>query len=198
MSELDEARELQAAAGGTCPNCGAARPDLSTPCAECGDPPLGPAAVAPEEGARRTGLEALMQVRNSDVEPYTGLRYLSKLFRMIAIILVLLLIAEVVTGLLRQGQEAIPTLLAEASRLIVLSALLWGIGDLALLLVDVGHDVRATRILIGRQTAHLIMADHATPTPPTGTAAVRATPPAGSSPAGGPPPRTPPSDDRRQ
>ena len=182
MSELEEARELQAAAGGTCPNCGTARPDLSTPCPECGDPPLGPAAVAPEGGARRTGVEALMQVRNSDVEPYTGLRYLSKLFRMIAIILVLLLIAEVVTGLSRQGSEAIPTLLAEASRLIVLSALLWGIGDLALLLVDMGHDVRATRILIGRQTAHLIMADHQSPTPASGTPTVRATPPAAAPP----------------
>ena len=172
MSELEEARELQAAAGGTCPNCGAARPDLSTPCPECGAPPLGPASVAPEEGARRTGLEALMQVRTSDVEPYTGLRYLSKLFRMIAIILILLLIAEVVTGLSAQGREAIPTLLAEASRLIVLSALLWGVGDLALLLVDVGHDVRATRILLGRQTAHIIMAEHATPTPAGGSPVV--------------------------
>ena len=198
MSELEEARELQAAAGGTCPSCGTARPDLSTPCPECGAPPLGPAAVAPEDGVRRTGLEALMQVRNSDVEPYTGLRYLSKLFRMIAIILVLLLIAEVVTGLSTQGREAIPTLLAEASRLIVLSALLWGVGDLALLLVDVGHDVRATRILLGRQTAHLIMADHATPTPAGGSPIVPRPTPSGGVPAV-PPPRTGenPADRRR-
>jgi hypothetical protein len=65
------------------------------------------------------------------------------------------LVAEVVTGLARQGVEAIPTLVAEVSRLIVLAGLLWGVGDLVLLLIDVGHDVRAARILLGRQTAHL-------------------------------------------
>jgi hypothetical protein len=40
------------------------------------------------------------------------------------------------------------------SRLIVLAGLLWGTGDLAILLIDVGHDVRAARILLGRQVAH--------------------------------------------
>jgi hypothetical protein len=115
------------------------------------------AAAAP---GRRAGLEPLFQVRTADIEPYVGLRYLSKLFRVIAIIIVLLLIAEVVTGLARQGADAIPTLVAEASRLIVLAGLLWGIGDLAILLIDVGHDLRATRILIGRLTAHLVHHPH--------------------------------------
>jgi len=59
-----------------------------------------------------------------------------------------------------QGRTAIPTLLAEASRLIVLAGLLWGAGDLAILLIDVGHDVRATRILLGRQVAHHVVAHH--------------------------------------
>jgi hypothetical protein len=105
--------------------------------------------------ARRASMDPLFGVRTADIEPYLGLRYLSKLFRLIALILVLLLVAEVVTGLAQQGTEAIPTLVAEASRLIVLAALLWGIGDLVLLLIDVGHDVRAARILIGRQVSHL-------------------------------------------
>src|SRR5688572_12133608 len=95
-------------------------------------------------------------VRATDLEPYVGLRYLSKLFRLIAIILVLLLVAEVVTGLMQQGLDAVPTLVGESSRLIVLAGLLWGIGDLALVLIDVGHDVRASRILLGRQVAHLV------------------------------------------
>ena len=69
-----------------------------------------------------------------------------------AIILVLLLVAEVATGLVNQGRAAIPTLLGEMSRLIVLAGLLWGTGDLAILLIDVGHDVRAARILLARQT----------------------------------------------
>lgn len=93
-------------------------------------------------------------VRQSDIEPYTGLTYLSRLFRFMAVVIALLLIAEVVTGLSEHGSAAIPTLLGEASRLLVLAGLLWGAGDLALLLIDMGHDVRAARILLGRQAAH--------------------------------------------
>jgi hypothetical protein len=108
--------------------------------------------------ARRADADALMDVRASDLEPYIGLRYLSKLFRFMAMILVLLLVAEVITGLVNQGRAAIPTLLGEVSRLIVLAGLLWGAGDLAILMIDVGHDVRATRILTGRQIAHQVVA----------------------------------------
>jgi hypothetical protein len=90
-------------------------------------------------------------VRATDLEPYVGLRYLSKLFRLIAVILLLLLVAEIVTGLTTQGSAAIPTLLGEASRLIVLAGALWGVGDLAVLMVDVGHDVRAVRVYLSRQ-----------------------------------------------
>jgi hypothetical protein len=94
------------------------------------------------------------EVRATDIEPYTGLRYLSKLFRFMSVILVLLLVAEVATGIYTQGSASIPTLLGEASRLIVLAGVLWGTGDLAHLLIDVGHDVRASRILVAR-VAHV-------------------------------------------
>src|SRR5215207_325271 len=117
-------------------------------------------AAPPAGGGRRPTPEAMLQVRASDIEPYTGLRYLSKLFRLMAIVLVLLLVAEVVTGLMSQGTAALPTLLAEASKLIVSAALLWASGDLAILLIDVGHDVRATRILLGRQAAHHMAGHH--------------------------------------
>lgn len=115
-------------------------------------PPTPPA----NDGRRHAaaGVDPLFGVRTADIEPYTGLRYLSKLFRMIAVVLVLLLIAEVATGLYAQGTEALTTLLAEVSRLIVLAGLLWGAGDLAILLIDVGHDVRAARILLGRLQTH--------------------------------------------
>ena len=98
-----------------------------------------------------------MPIRQEDLQPYTGLGYLSKLFKVMAIILLLLLVSEIVTGFMASGTDAIPTLLGEMSRLVVLSGLLWGSGDLALLLIDVGHDVRATRILLGRQAAHQAM-----------------------------------------
>jgi hypothetical protein len=120
-----------------------------------GHAPHDGAHAAAHEEHRRTGGDALMQVRTADLEPYVGLRYLSKLFRLIALVLVLLLVAEVITGLATQGSEALPTLVAEGSRLIVLAGLLWGAGDLVLLLIDLGHDVRASRILLGRQVAHL-------------------------------------------
>ncbi|HET9002766.1 MAG TPA: hypothetical protein VFN39_02090 [Gemmatimonadaceae bacterium] len=109
---------------------------------------------------RRALPEGLFTVRSSDIEPYVGLRYLSKLFRLMAIILVLLLVAEVITGFIAQGSVALPTLLAEGSKLIVLAGLLWGVGDLAILLIDVGHDVRAARILLGRQAAHHLQEHH--------------------------------------
>lgn len=95
-----------------------------------------------------------LQVRAEDLEPYVGLRYLSRLFKLMAVILILLMAAEIITGLVAQGTAAIPTLLAEVSRLIVLAGLLWGTGDLAILVIDLGHDVRAARILLGRLASH--------------------------------------------
>ena len=115
----------------------------------------------------------IREVRATDIEPYTGLRYLSKLFRFMAVILLLLLVAEIATGVYTQGSASIPTLLGEASRLIVLAGVLWGTGDLAHLLIDVGHDVRAARILLARQT-HAV----APPSP----AAARAPEPANGTP----------------
>ena len=112
------------------------------------------ASAAPEGRRHATPPHTIAGVRETDLEPYVGLRYLSKLFRLMAVILLLLLIAEVVAGLMQQGTEAITVLLPEASRLVVFAGLLWGAGDLAILLIDMGHDVRATRILMARQLAH--------------------------------------------
>ncbi len=125
-------------------------------------PPKGPMDRLGQVLKAEDDLPEIPDIRTSDLEPYVGLRYLSKLFKLMGVILGLLLIAEIVTGMMAQGSAAIPTLLGEASRLIVLAGLLWGVGDLAILLIDVGHDVRAARILLARQNHAL----HAGETPP--------------------------------
>ena len=91
-----------------------------------------------------------MDVRDEDMEPHEGLRYIARLFKILAILLILLLIGEVILGLVNQGNAAIPTLLVEATRIIVFAALLWAAGDMALMLIESNHDLRATRILVGR------------------------------------------------
>lgn len=108
------------------------------------------AAVA----ARRDSPHGAMQVRAADLQPYSGLRYLAKLFRLMALVLVVLMVTEALAGLSMHGAGAIVTILSESARLLVLAGVLWGSGDLATLLIDIGHDVRATRILTGRRAAH--------------------------------------------
>lgn len=167
MSKNRESNVMAAAGAGECPNCRAPRPDLSTACPACGAPPLGPAEPGrpPAGAAPRTGsiTDALMQVRATDIEPYIGLRYLSKLFRVIAIIVLLAMILEIGLGFAEQGSAAIPTLIRVTMTLLAIAGLFWGAGDLAILMIDIGHDVRAARILIGRQAAHHIAEHHHEP-----------------------------------
>ena len=119
------------------------------------------AAATDDPRGRRPAASPRMQVRAADLEPYIGLKYLSRLFKLMAVVLILLLVSEIITGLVASGLEALPTLLGEVSRLVVFAGLLWGSGDLAILLIDMGHDLRATRILIGRQLAHSMDEQHA-------------------------------------
>jgi hypothetical protein len=90
------------------------------------------------------------QVRDDDLEPHAGLRYIARLFKILAILLIVLMIAEVIIGLTQQGTSSLPTLMIEATRLIVFAGFLWGAGDMALMLIESNHDLRAARILLGR------------------------------------------------
>ena len=99
-----------------------------------------PAQAPPTEG----------QVRDEDLEPHEGLRYIARLFKVLSIVLILMLIFEIIIGLTQQGTESIPTLVVETTRLIVFAAFLWAAGDFALMIIESNHDLRATRILMGR------------------------------------------------
>ena len=90
------------------------------------------------------------RVRDEDLEPFAALRYIARLFKLLAVLLLLLLVAEVVLGVVQVGAAALPNLLVEATRILVFAGFLWGIGDIALMLIETNHDLRATRILVGR------------------------------------------------
>jgi hypothetical protein len=92
-------------------------------------------------------------IRADDTEPYLALQYVARLFKIAAMVVIVALTAEIVAGLVLEGVAAILPLLTELIRGVVLAAVLWGAGDLTLLLIDVGHDVRAARVLLGRLSA---------------------------------------------
>ncbi len=92
-------------------------------------------------------------IRAEDTEPYVALQYVASLFKIAAMVVVVALAAEIVAGVALEGAGALLPLMAEVIRGVVLAAILWGAGDLTLLLIDVGHDVRAARVLLGRLTA---------------------------------------------
>lgn len=92
-------------------------------------------------------------VRAEDTEPYVALQYVARLFKIVAMVVIVALTTEVVMGVMLDGAEALLPLIAEVVRGGVLAAILWGASDLTLLFIDVGHDVRAARVLLGRLTA---------------------------------------------
>jgi hypothetical protein len=124
-----------------CPDCGSPRPDWSKVCPACGAPP---------ELEHRQGEETSGTIRGTDLEPYITLRYIARLFKVLAALILMMLIGEVVTGLMIDGTSSIVTLIGEATRLLVMAGLLWAGGDLTILLIDAGHDIRVARILLGR------------------------------------------------
>jgi hypothetical protein len=89
-------------------------------------------------------------VRQGDIEPYTALRWLGTLFKSAAVFLLVAIIGEFIAGLRFEGMTAMPILLGELARTMVLAVVLWGTGDLVRLMITVGNDIRAERILLAR------------------------------------------------
>jgi len=102
-------------------------------------------AAEPDKRERHGIAEELL----ADIlEPHESLRYIARLFKALAVLLLVLLLVEVVLGFVQQGAGAVSFLLVEATRLIVFAGVLWGLGDLALMFIESNHDLRATRVLV--------------------------------------------------
>jgi hypothetical protein len=103
-----------------------------------------------DEENKRAQKAFIGAVRQSDIEPYTALRWLGTLFKSAAVFLLIAIIGEFVAGLRFDGMQALPVLLGELARTIVLAVVMWGVGDLVRLMITVGNDIRAERILLAR------------------------------------------------
>lgn len=110
------------------------------------------AATATEDRAERMRRDP-GAIRAEDTEPYVALQYVARLFKIVAMVVIVALTAEVVMGVVYDGAGALLPLIAEVVKGGVLAAILWGVSDLTLLFIDVGHDVRAARVLLGRMSA---------------------------------------------
>ena len=104
------------------------------------------------EGDKRATEE---EVRSQDLEPYITLRYIARLFKVLAVLMVVMLVGEIVVRLSAGAIGELSTLIAEITQMLVLAGLMWGGGDLTLLGIDAGHDLRVARILLGRINAEL-------------------------------------------
>lgn len=89
-------------------------------------------------------------VRQADIEPYTALRWVGLLFKGAAIFLLVAIVGEFIAALRVEGAAALPIVMGEVVRTLALGVILWGGGDLVRLLMHLGHDIRAQRVLLVR------------------------------------------------
>lgn len=94
-------------------------------------------------------------VREEDIEPEKGIRAIAILFRGMAILLLFLMVMQVFFAVTSTVPLSVGVVFADAVRLVIFAGLLWGGGNLAVLLIRSHHDLRATRILTAR-LVHLV------------------------------------------
>jgi hypothetical protein len=94
-------------------------------------------------------------VREDDIESDNAIRAIARLFRGMAILLLVLAGVQIVTAVTATVALSIGVLGADVVRLVIFAGLLWGVGDIAVLIVRSHYDVRATRILVAR-VEHLL------------------------------------------
>ena len=106
---------------------------------------------------RRPGKRPMLaglEVREEDLEPQKGLHAISVLFRIASVIILVLALGQFGAWWLSRppGGAGLGLLVGDTIRLIVFAGLLWGAGDLANLMIKTHYDMRASRILLARQT----------------------------------------------
>lgn len=127
------------------------------------------------KGRRSSGARSLLagvEVRDDDLEPQVGLHFIGVVIRISAVVIVLLALWQFADWWLDRppGNVGLAVLVSDTIRLIVVAALLWAASNLADLVVKSHYDIRATRILIARQTYLMqqkALADGSAPPPPS-------------------------------
>lgn len=95
-----------------------------------------------------------VEVRQEDVEPQGGLHVAEVVVKVAAAVILVLALAQFAMWWLDRppGGAGMGLLIGDTIRLIVVAALLWAAADLIDLLIKSHYDLRATRILLARQT----------------------------------------------
>lgn len=102
------------------------------------------------EVERRTRRNRPAAIRKGDHRSYTSLRWVSILFKSASVFLAVAVFAECVAGVRTEGWALLPLLLGEAARVAIFSIFLWAGGDLIRLLLQIGRDLRAERVILAR------------------------------------------------
>ncbi|HET7188125.1 MAG TPA: hypothetical protein VFI52_08220 [Gemmatimonadaceae bacterium] len=128
-------------------------------------------------GRRTSGSHAVLagvEVRDADLVPQPGLHFISIVIRVSAVVILLLALWQFADWWMNRppGDVGLAILVSDTIRLIVVAALLWAASNLAHLMVLSHYDLRASRILIARQTymmEKMGLTNGTLPPPPTET-----------------------------
>jgi hypothetical protein len=106
---------------------------------------------------RRPGKRPLLagvEVREDDLEPTGGLHAATVVVRIAAVVVLLLALFQFGHWWLNRppGGVGVGLLVGDTIRLVVFAALMWAGADLAVIMIKTHYDIRATRILMARQT----------------------------------------------
>jgi hypothetical protein len=114
--------------------------------------PNHPTGAAHEHHSRPT--LAGVEVREEDLSPAKGLHLAGKVVHVSAGVILVLALGQFAAWWLDRppGGAGMGLLVGDTIRLIVLAALLWAAGDLIELFIKSHYDLRASRILLTRQT----------------------------------------------